>query len=99
MSAGRHRPKLETFLPPVFKLAHRHGARHTSIEIVLLAFPHVVDDRTDMIPAVHALFLGKMREHLNGEAAIEAVRDLPTPRATHDLGRHPPRGPRLSHNV
>jgi hypothetical protein len=41
--------------------------------------------------ARRAFLLGKMRQHLNSEAAIKAIGDLSTLLATHDLGRHPSR--------
>ena len=70
-----------------------------SVEIVALTLANICHRISDMAAAMRGSVLGKMGEHLHGEAAVEAIGDLPPPRSPHDLRRHATRGSGLGHYV
>src|SRR5579883_1995594 len=58
------------------------------VEIIALALANIGHGVADVAAAVSGGLLGEMSEHLHGEAAVEAVGDLPPPGAPHDLRGH-----------
>src|ERR1700761_5399958 len=93
----------------IFALCRTRSATGTSliasrvvsraVEVVLAAFPHVVDGRADVLAAVHGVPAGDVAEHLDAEAAVEVLGDAPLPGAADDLRGEPADGARLGHDV
>src|SRR3984885_5498208 len=70
-----------------------------AVEVVLAAFPHVVDGRADVLAAVYGVPAGNVPEHLDAEAAVEVFHDAALPGTADDLRRQPADRPRLGHDV